>query len=393
MNGVFNMKRVLYYTVSFLLGTSCFFGIPMFFIGSNFLSDLLASTGKLKVDPSFTGGKVARDFIDELDEGKKLRRYTVYQPVYDARWQQNPDYWQIEQTYDMDARKFSNIKVFLEDNENNRYKLVISNDESWIEDLDLARSFGCETYFSRDGKSIKTRIPLEDRKLQKLYVVDTTCHRIYADESEQTSVRVKMKEEVKNKDIKENIKRIKNAYCEMKEKIRGKPGHFENAELDEAYLLFENGRYDEAESAFKKILDSDSDSIPANAYYGSCVAIRGGNSNVFKAMKLVNQSFAYLDKAVKLSEGTPYEMEALLNRAEVSASVPNSVFGKMETAACDFEKCARILEEHSKVTILSQEDTILLAYLYASAAECNISLNRELEARKCVEKSEKCLAL
>ena len=120
------MKRARFYLGAAIVSLSCFVGIPMMFIGEDFMGDLVANVLDLKVSPGFTGGILARNFIDEIEDDKNLQEYKVYQPVYDAVWQQNPDYWQIEQRYDRDARNLGSINVILSDDSGNEY--ILSRD-------------------------------------------------------------------------------------------------------------------------------------------------------------------------------------------------------------------------------------------------------------------------
>lgn len=388
------MKRVVFYLVSAFVALSCVVGIPMFFIGDDFLSDVVAKGFNLKVSPGFTGGELARDFIDELEEDKSLVRYTVYQPVYNAVWQQNPDYWQIEQTYNLNAGKPEKIRVQIEDEKSNGYELVIIGDDAFVCDAHGNFICRCENYFLEGGRKIKTRIPLADKRLQEFYTAVKTWHRIYAGDDAALSdeailsVSVNMKEKGDKKNMKEAIEKIKECYYEKKEEQLSAMQLPEGTEIEKAYACFCRGEYGKAESMYKKILEDESENPLANAYYGSCLAIRGGNSNVFLAMSLVKKAYVYLNRGVELSAGKETEFDSLMNRAEVSISVPNSIFGKMEVGAKDFERAAELYKLKSEGAILSEYDRIYLAYIYASAAECYSVLGRELEATLSMKKAE-----
>jgi tetratricopeptide (TPR) repeat protein len=125
-----------------------------------------------------------------------------------------------------------------------------------------------------------------------------------------------------------------------------------------AAALFRLGRFDEArpllEQARAGAGPSESERIEATAYLGSLVAMSGGSAgNVGEAMRLVNEAFVLLDEAVAEGEkayvnGDGLEAAlttALLNRANVAASVPNEAFAKAETAAADFLRAAEIVEK------------------------------------------------
>ena len=72
---------------------TCFFGISLFFICSSVPQNFIAHF--LHVDPTYTGGLVSSDFINSSEESSLLR-YTVHQPVTNARWQQSAEYWQLD---------------------------------------------------------------------------------------------------------------------------------------------------------------------------------------------------------------------------------------------------------------------------------------------------------
>ena len=388
------MRRILFYLISAFVALSCIVGIPMFFIGDDFLSDVLAKGLNLKVSPGFTGGEVARDFIDELDEGKRLMRYTVYQPVYNAVWQQNPDYWQIEQTYDLSAGKPEEIRIQIEDGKSSGYELVIIGGDAFVRDAHGNLICSCENYFLEGGKKIRTRIPLADKRLQGFYTAEKTWHRIYAEDEIASSdepifaVSVNMKEKGDKKNMKETIEKIRDRYYEKKDELLSSKQLPEGTEIEKAYACFCRGEYGKAESMYKKILERESENPLANAYYGSCLAIRGGDSNVFLAMSLVKKAYVYLNRGVELAAGKESEFETLMNRAEVSISVPNSIFGKMEVGARDFERAAELYKLKSESAILSEYDRIYLAYIYASAAQCYSELGREVEEALSMKKAE-----
>ena len=109
------------------------FGISIFFIFSSDLSDLLGNY--LKVHPSFTGGEIAGDFIDASGDDygaggdfalryplnnafKKcsldIIRYTVHKPVFNARWQQSAEYWQLDIEYKGGNAAVRNSMIYID---------------------------------------------------------------------------------------------------------------------------------------------------------------------------------------------------------------------------------------------------------------------------------------
>ncbi|MCI7396964.1 MAG: hypothetical protein MST12_05180 [Spirochaetia bacterium] len=387
------MKRARFYLGAAIVSLSCFVGIPMMFIGEDFMGDLVANVLDLKVSPGFTGGILARNFIDEIEDDKNLQEYKVYQPVYDAVWQQNPDYWQIEQRYDSDARNLGSINVILSDDSGNEYILSIGENKTVLMDQNGNSVCDCENYFMENGKLIKTRIPLKEKKLHKFYITENTKHTVYVEDEIQLSKNVDMKSREMKKNMRESIDKIKDAYYEMKDAIPFDEHKTGNEDFDKAYFFFWDGENEKAEPLFKALVEKNDRDAVANAYYGSCLAIRGGKSNVFSAMGLVKKSYIHLDKAVELSQGQTCEVDCLMNRAEVSVSVPNAVFGKAEQGALDFARCAELFVERSAGSIMSEEDKLIIAYCHASAAECYLNCKKESEAALSLKKAEKMLAL
>lgn len=176
---------------------------------------------------------------------------------------------------------------------------------------------------------------------------------------------------------------IINEYDELLEKVENlmKSENEENVISDnskrsKALKLFKEGKSEEAKKIFKEIIIENPNDEVVLAYYGSCIAIEAGHSNVMDAVRLVNESYTYLDKAVELAEGKESEVDALMNRASVSESVPDGVFHKMEVAAKDYYKCAE----------LSSENEVLQMYLLLKSAKayesCGQKDNYEIIIRK-----------
>ena len=115
------------------IAVCCLFGISVFFIFSSNLSDFLANY--LKVHPSFTGGQIAGDFMDAagddygaggdyalkypsnkaFENGSfDIIRYTVHQPVINARWQQSSEYWQLDLEYKGGSSAVRNTMIYID---------------------------------------------------------------------------------------------------------------------------------------------------------------------------------------------------------------------------------------------------------------------------------------
>ncbi|MGN0729403.1 glucodextranase DOMON-like domain-containing protein [Treponema sp.] len=361
-----------------------------------------------------------------------LVRYTVHEPVYKAVWQQNPEYWQLDFEFKAGSQELRNVMVYicvdcipggetvpLFDNAENiefdslhpwNFAVWLSGESGTVYNEKHSAVCGTENYFKHGGKKIVVRIPLADKELRKIYASKTTWHyvaagafskwdtggflpadrneKIYdlldgsldsASRARQFSsrtfcpVEVKMQESSAQCDsdfeskVKEQFGKIQDQKIVPLLEEPASDSSFAQ-KLEYAVCVFEQGLHEKAEKILERLVKEDSGSALANAYYGSCLAIRGGKSNVFSAMKLVNQSFVYLDRAASLSEGTGEEIEVLLNRAGVASSVPETVFRKSAVAAWDYvriaELCKGLYGEEN-----SYERAVVSAYYYICAAE------------------------
>lgn len=421
-----NFKKSLFYTHLAMAGITSLFSISFFFFNDSIVSESLAKSTGLHVSHEFTGGTITAEYMEEIDASRELKRYVVYTPVYNAPWQQNPEYWQLEQSYGTDIKNLGEISVQVDSPNAGTYILHIDGncpENSILTDREGKFICALETYVSRDGRTVKTRIPLEQKQLQKFYTEEKTTHYIKASNIQQTALEVNMKEKkVETNSITSRIEEYRAPYIQLeKEKTEGTileleslesksnpaattPVSEEDAEFEKAYHLFLANDAVAAEKAFKAIIDRDGNNVKAMAYYGSSLAKHGGQVNPFTGMNLVNKAYVWLDKAVALSEGTEFHFEALMNRAEVSASVPNTVFHKAQTGAEDFEKAARLFEERlssqavatpsangqvTPDTIVSPRDIILDRYLWASAADCWLKCGDQLQASICLKNAER----
>ena len=165
-----------------------------------------------------------------------------------------------------------------------------------------------------------------------------------------------------NKDEIEALKeKITNAYSET---ISAGNSNFENN--DEALAFYE-----------KKLKENPEDYV-SMAYYGSSLAVKGGQSSVVKAVALVNEAYTYLDKAAELAFDKDGEIEVLMNRGSVSAAVPQQVFGKAESGAQDFMRIISITDNQ-----------ILKAYCYIMAYECYKNCDKETQALLALQEAKK----
>jgi hypothetical protein len=111
------MKRILYIIVTFI-GISMLITIPVSFIFGETIARAFDSVLHFKIDPRLSGGNVLVRFDDpagdDIGEGGyayplnahydgkgylDLLRYTVHEPIADAPWSEDRDYWQVALTF------------------------------------------------------------------------------------------------------------------------------------------------------------------------------------------------------------------------------------------------------------------------------------------------------
>ena len=360
---------------------TCFFGISLFFICSSVPQNFIAHF--LHVAPSLTGGLVSTDFINSSEEASPLLRYTVHEAVTNARWQQSAEYWQLDMEFKSDSSDFQKIRILIDaDNiEGNTttqgpagdFVLEISDMEGKL--YDDTGSFICNTEYYRlkDGSLIKIRIPLQDKRVQKILAAKNTSHYIYQDSYPPLTVKADMKahktskqEEEKNKAFASQVKQL---YAEsLSSQSSQNPQTPQNKSTDENLAFY------------KEKISANPEDFVSLAYYGSYLAVKGGESSVMAAVALVNESYTYLDKAAQMAAGREGEIEVLLNRASVSASVPEQVFGKAAGGAEDFMRIISLTE-----------DAALKAYCYVMASECYQKCGKETQAILALQEAQKML--
>ena len=166
----------------------CFWGIAIFFMASSNLSDVLGKV--LHVHPSYTGGDIAK-VITEPTGAPQLARYTVHKPVTNAKWQQNAEYWQLVLDFKegVSADK-QNLKIKIELPE--VYEVQIQNNEGRVYDSNENYICNTELYVLNDNSQLKLRIPLQDKRLQKVLGAATTHHTIIFEDDE-ASFEINMK--------------------------------------------------------------------------------------------------------------------------------------------------------------------------------------------------------
>ncbi len=351
---------------------TCFFGISLFFICSSVPQNFIAHF--LHVDPTYTGGLVSSDFINSSEESSLLR-YTVHQPVTNARWQQSAEYWQLDLEFKNDAGDFQNIIIFIDaDNMGDfnadeeaagDFELRIKDDQGKL--YDGSDNFICNSeYYKLDGgRLIKIRIPLKDKRVQNLLAAKKTRHYICQDSLPPLVIEASMKSHKKTKSEEQKDK----AYINY---VKGLYAENQSAQS------VQNKTTDENLAFYKEKINNNPEDFVSLACYGSWLAVKGGESSVMKAVALVNEAYTYLDKAAQMAIGQEGEIDVLMNRASVSASVPEQVFGKAAAGAEDFIRIVSLTENE-----------ILKAYCYVMAYECYQKCGKETQSILALQEAQK----
>lgn len=217
------MKNFIYKLRYILAVVTCLFGVTIFFINSGTLCNMIVKVLHLRVDPKFIGGEIAADFFDDSEDDSgsgilrypsnteftegclDLVRYTVHEPVYDAKWQQSSDYWQIDMEFRSGPAYVRNVMIYiglLEEENPKLEKLPASSSALYdlAENVDFSEDKGwnfavwlcgkqgkvfdaegnfitnVECGFENEGKTVKFRIPLISKNLKRVYTASETYH-------------------------------------------------------------------------------------------------------------------------------------------------------------------------------------------------------------------------
>ena len=370
----------------------CILGVPMFFVFSEVPANFIG--GFLRVDPSYTGGLVAEEIVDPIgNAGERggLVRYTVHQPVTGARWQKSAEYWQVVFDFNGAPAKNKETVYIAADNmaESARpwnFALKIDGAQGQVYDNDGSYICAAEVYPLNGGEQVKARIPLQDKRLQALLGAKKTWHSIeLGGESGgagnaggraapvEARMAAQKKKNGQDDDDEAFVERVKKIY----EAAANNSGASDSSATDDGDpMVAINAAIQKYE---QKIKENPNDYISL-ANYGSWLAKKGGESSALKAMKLVKDAYIYLDKAAELCAGKEGEIEVLMNRASVSASVPEIVFKKSEVGANDFTKAASLTD-----------NKVLKAYCHVMAYECYKKCNKESKAFLALQEAKKAL--
>ena len=125
-------KEVSWYARRIILLVITLVGITLFFVYSNIMERAFQSVAKLETDPAFTGGRIAEVFYDPVGDDHgfgrlvypshpdfvpgslDLVRYTVHEPVYNAKWSDLSDYWQLDMAFSAKGNQVRNIRIYID---------------------------------------------------------------------------------------------------------------------------------------------------------------------------------------------------------------------------------------------------------------------------------------
>ncbi len=387
-----NVKKILHGCRVAKTALICILGVPMFFVFSEVPANFIGSF--LHVDPTYTGGLVAEEIVDPIGNASEkggLVCYTVHQPVTGARWQKSAEYWQVVFDYNGTPVQKSEVVYIAVDNmaESARswnFALKIDGAQGQVYDNDGSYICAAEVYPLNGGEQVKARIPLQDKRLQPLLASKKTWH--YFDfgganlgleltkDADTLPVEARMVAQKKDngKDAEDEafVERVKKMY----EAAFNEPSASDSSDDSVDPMVAINAALEE----YGKKIERNPNDYISLANYGSWLAKKGGESSALKAMKLVKEAYVYLDKAAALCDGKEGEIEVLMNRASVSASVPEMVFGKSEVGANDFMKVASLTD-----------NKVLKAYCFVMASECYKKYGQKSNAFIALQEAKKAL--
>ena len=439
----------------------CLFGVSIFFFFSSTISDFLGRY--LQVLPSYTGGEICADFMDsssddygagnlqypsnaKFKEGSlDLIRYTVHQPVINAKWQDSPDYWQLVLEYKSGPSLVRNILVYIsltdlsemagteplfDSAENVAFDAAHPWDFAvWICDgqgkvFNNKKKVLCttETYLLDEERTVKIRIPLENEELQKVYGAEKTYHYVLTGAFSLFDrggfMPIEKRRSISHgglfnpKEYNSLIPKVYDILGDNGALGTWNPESLQKAQVSpvevnmhsakrgrtvddetKAYIQKVKDLYAESfagaaspdfsdiESTlqhYEDVMNQNPDDYVSMAYYGSSLAVKGGNSSVVQAVALVHKAYEYLDKAAGLAYDKDGEIDVLMNRGSVSNSVPEGVFGKSLSGAQDFMRIVSLTDDEK-----------LKAYCYVMAYECYKKCGKDTQAMLALQESKK----
>ena len=192
------------------------FGITFFMIYSDVIGRAFQSVAKLESDPGYRGGRIAATFYDPVgdDHGYggltyplhrdfaagslDLVRYAVHEPVYNAAWTEQPEYWQIDLSFASGPNEVRNVRIYIDADGDGQgsvsprvemaegvvfdasapwdYVIAMEGGKGAFSSADGTYSIPVTVTASNGGKDVSIRVPLSDRRLHGLYSAESTRH-------------------------------------------------------------------------------------------------------------------------------------------------------------------------------------------------------------------------
>jgi hypothetical protein len=144
----------------------------------------------------------------------------------------------------------------------------------------------------------------------------------------------------------------------------------DNELLTYAIAAFDADELAAAKEAIDVLATRDQDRPETLAYAGAILAMRASEEAPLTALQTVTEAYVLLDRAVELAATDEEILASRYARANVSRSVPNSVFSKALSGA----------EDYIRISSLVKDDPEELARVYCGAAVCYETAGRTLDA-------------
>lgn len=205
-----------WYLPRFLTLAVALFGVTFFIYYSDVNARALLAAFKPEIDPSFTGGRIAAVVFDPLgdDHGYgalsypthrafapgslDLLRYAVHEPVWGARWQEYPEYWQIDLSFASGPPEVRAVRIYVDSDGDGRgaadtpggnaegvaldplrpwdWRIALDGLSGTVVSADGKTSIPVGVTALDGGKTVRARIPLSDPSLRFLFGSGKTWH-------------------------------------------------------------------------------------------------------------------------------------------------------------------------------------------------------------------------
>lgn len=212
-------RKIFWYLPRIAALVAALSGVTLFMMNSEIISRSVQSVLNLEIDPSYVGGRVSVVAYDPVGDDTgfgaleypthpdfaprslDLVRYTVHEPVYDAKWQALAEYWQLNLSFASGPARVRNVRIYIDadgDGKGNAvprdemaegvtfdpahpwdYAVAVEGLEGKLVSADGKLNLPVEVTASADGKDLSVRIPLADRRLHLLYLAERTWQYVY----------------------------------------------------------------------------------------------------------------------------------------------------------------------------------------------------------------------